>query len=189
MTPSWLVFLLLALMGVERVYETFFRTKEPPGKIKEKWTLKGMVIFHTLISLSALLEYTFTHPLLNLWLTFLGCFFYFFALWGRYKVYSVLGRNWSKWVKIVEGQRLIKEGPYRLVRHPFYLFVILETTGIPLIVNSWIGLSIALFGYIPFLLMRAKLEEKLLIEEFGQEYLDYKKFTPLISPFPWKRIK
>jgi methyltransferase len=56
-----------------------------------------------------------------------------------------LGRYWTTRVIVVPHARLVKKGPYRLLRHPNYLVVVLEIALLPLALGSWplaLGFSI-----------------------------------------------
>jgi protein-S-isoprenylcysteine O-methyltransferase Ste14 len=90
-------------------------------------------------------------------------------------------------IKMIEGHRLVKDGPYSYVRHPLILCAMIEAVGLALIPNSYYTLLIALFGFVPFMVFRAYLEERMLIEEFGDEYRKYKK--EVFSFFPIKKVK
>ena len=54
--------------------------------------------------------------------------------------------------------------------------------GIPLFFNCLMGLIIILLGNL-FLLIRIGIEEEMLVEEFGEEYIEYRKKTKRITPF------
>jgi protein-S-isoprenylcysteine O-methyltransferase Ste14 len=74
------------------------------------------------------------------------------------------------------------KGPYKLLRHPQYLSQILVDIGGGLAVMSYVLLPIAIIE-IPFLIMRAILEEKLLEKNFKERFADYKKKTGFLIPF------
>jgi protein-S-isoprenylcysteine O-methyltransferase Ste14 len=90
-------------------------------------------------------------------------------------------------VKVTEGHRLVKEGPYRYIRHPLILCVILEVIGFTLVSNSYFSTLGAILIFLPFMLYRIKLEERALIEKFGHEYIDYQHTTWMLLPIPWRR--
>jgi len=78
---------------------------------------------------------------------------------------------------------LVKEGPFRWVRHPAYTSMILEIVSIALILESWwMGLA-ALAALLPALALRIRIEEKALIEKFGESYLEFKRTTPALIPY------
>lgn len=83
---------------------------------------------------------------------------------------------------IREDHQLVTHGIYRYVRHPVYLGVIIAIIGIPVYTSSLYGFLIML-ALIPVILNRIRLEERLLTEEFGEAYLEYKATTRKLIPF------
>jgi len=93
-----------------------------------------------------------------------------------------LGELFSEDVRIIPEHRLITGGPYRLIRHPIYLGEIFFGLSIPMIIGSLYGCIIMLVP-IPMLLYRIRIEEKVLVSKFGQEYLDYASRTKKLIPY------
>jgi len=62
------------------------------------------------------------------------------SVWLIMAAVRVLGKQWSFAARVVEGHRLVTEGPYRLVRHPIYtgMFGMLVSTA--LAISHWIAL-------------------------------------------------
>lgn len=92
------------------------------------------------------------------------------AIWAR----ITLGRFWSGSVAIIEGQPVVKEGPYSIIRHPIYTGVIMILWGSFLLEPFGFALLIALFGTL-LLAGKARLEERLLERHLGDKYSHYKK--------------
>lgn len=94
-----------------------------------------------------------------------------------------LGRYYSYGLRTLRDHRLIKYGIYKYVRHPISLAAIIYDLGIPLVFSSLYGF-IMMLALIPLILYRTKIEESMLIERFGEEYIEYmkrtKKFIPLV---------
>ena len=88
---------------------------------------------------------------------------------------------------LYRGHRLIRSGPYRFVRHPMYLAVILAAFGALLIFRTWamVLFSISSLGVI----LRARREERLLAEEFGEEWETFMRRIPGWIPQFRKRVK
>ena len=84
-------------------------------------------------------------------------------------------------LQIVEGHRLIKDGLYKHVRHPLYSGEIMRNFGFPLIFSSVYGAFLMVLGMI-LLLFRIEIEEKMLIEAFGEEYKEYQNNTKKLIP-------
>jgi protein-S-isoprenylcysteine O-methyltransferase Ste14 len=93
-----------------------------------------------------------------------------------------LGRNFSRVVEIEAEHHLVKDGPYRWIRHPAYTGMLLIYFGITLAVGSWIGALAAAFLVGAATLYRIRVEEVVLLEAFGQEYQDYKQLTWRLFP-------
>jgi protein-S-isoprenylcysteine O-methyltransferase Ste14 len=92
-----------------------------------------------------------------------------------------LRANYSSTVLIREGHELVDRGLYRFVRHPIYLGALLVVLGLPLATSSWIALPPMLL-LIPLILYRIRIEERLLLEEFGEEYRSYMRRTRRLVP-------
>jgi protein-S-isoprenylcysteine O-methyltransferase Ste14 len=84
-------------------------------------------------------------------------------------------------------QRLLTDGPYALSRNPMVFGTLSAYLGASLLSGSWSSLILYLV-FSSLLLVYLKLvEERELAERFGQAYLDYKRRTSFIIPWPRKR--
>jgi protein-S-isoprenylcysteine O-methyltransferase Ste14 len=88
----------------------------------------------------------------------------------------------SSRLQIVEGHRLITNGVYSRIRHPLYLGEITRNLGFTLILSSLYGFAFVLVGGL-FLPFRIEIEERMLLEEYGEEYEEYKKRTKKLIPY------
>jgi protein-S-isoprenylcysteine O-methyltransferase Ste14 len=83
-----------------------------------------------------------------------------------------LGRQYSAEVTIQKDHQLITAGPYRRIRHPRYLGILLLTVGASLAFRTWAGF--ALFPIVlALLLWRIRDEETLMEREFGEAWRAY----------------
>ncbi len=102
-------------------------------------------------------------------------------------VHKVLGANFSSSLVIRNGHRLIKSGPYRLVRHPMYSAYLLLFIGTGLLSANWL-IGISGIGVIATLMtIRLAREEALLLARFGNEYNTYRQSTGMFIPLVWPR--
>ncbi len=92
-----------------------------------------------------------------------------------------LGNYFLNGINSLRKHKLVKHGVYRYIRHPLYLGAILLNLGIILLFSSLLGFLV-MMGYIPCVLYRIQIEEKMLVERFGKEYRDYMKKTKKIIP-------
>ena len=74
---------------------------------------------------------------------------------------------------------LVTHGLYRLMRHPLYTFGLLFLWLSPSMTINSLIVYISLTVYI---LVGAYFEERKLLREFGQAYVDYKNSTPMLIP-------
>jgi protein-S-isoprenylcysteine O-methyltransferase Ste14 len=101
-----------------------------------------------------------------------------FAIWAR----ITLGKNWSGAIQKVEGQRLIRKGPYKHIRNPIYTGIVCGFCGTFITfgtVASLLGFVIICISYIA----KVKKEENFLVTEFGEEYKTYMNDSWALIPY------
>jgi len=82
-----------------------------------------------------------------------------------------------------ETGQIIKDGPYRWVRHPLYLSMIVSLAGFSLMVRSFWGIVSVFALFLPSLIYRAKLEEQALDHKYGSKWQKYARKTAFLVPF------
>jgi protein-S-isoprenylcysteine O-methyltransferase Ste14 len=105
------------------------------------------------------------------------------SVWFVSAAVRTLGKQWSLAARVLEGHKLITEGPYSVVRNPIYtgMFGMLLATG--LAISHWIVLLIAIIVFAIGTAIRVYSEEKLLREAFGEEFEAYARKVPAVVPF------
>jgi protein-S-isoprenylcysteine O-methyltransferase Ste14 len=101
---------------------------------------------------------------------------------GRVKALRDLGNNYSQFIECVPFGRLVTTGMYSTIRHPLYLFYIIEMSGFLAIRYSFISLA-ALIIVILSVIYRIKAEESALSKTFGKEFKAYRQRTKYLIPF------
>jgi len=76
---------------------------------------------------------------------------------------------------VLPDQKLVDNGPYGLVRHPIYLFAFLVWLALAVGYASLVILAVFVVYSMPILVLYAREEEKLMLEQFGLEYREYQK--------------
>ena len=90
----------------------------------------------------------------------------------------------SRTIEVVENQKVVDTGLYKIVRHPMYMATLFLFLSMPLILNSPISFVIMLV-YIPIIIKRMKNEEEVLEKEL-QGYKEYKKKIKYrLIPYIW----
>ena len=101
-----------------------------------------------------------------------------FRIWSH----VILDKSYSSTLEIRDDHRLVKNGPYKYIRHPIYTGTILSVMCIPVFTSSLIGFLLSLLS-IPLFIYRIKNEEMMLVEEYGDEYREYQKETWRLFPY------
>jgi protein-S-isoprenylcysteine O-methyltransferase Ste14 len=83
------------------------------------------------------------------------------------------------------SEQLVLNGPYRWVRHPLYLSMIITLLGIIIVLESLGGIISLVVLFLPSSVYRAKLEERALAKKFGQAWDAYVAGTYFIVPWFW----
>ena len=95
----------------------------------------------------------------------------------------VMGRHLRIMPEPAADAKLLRRGPYRLIRHPMYSAVVLAAAGWLLCDFSWARLA-CLAALLPVLAFKAAREERLLGEKFP-DYADYRAATRRFVPWVW----
>jgi protein-S-isoprenylcysteine O-methyltransferase Ste14 len=101
-----------------------------------------------------------------------------FAVWARMH----LGKNWSGRVAIKVNHKLIRTGPYQFVRNPIYTGILIGYAGTAIVIGelwAFLLILIAMAGF----LIKIRVEEKVLLEEFGEAYSQYRKEVRALIPY------
>jgi protein-S-isoprenylcysteine O-methyltransferase Ste14 len=106
-----------------------------------------------------------------------------FAAGGALRLWPVyvLGNRFSGLVAIQQGHTLVTDGIYRVIRHPSYLGLLLNSLGWALAFRSGVGLLLTAVTLVP-LVARIRAEERLLQSQFGAEYDAYRARTSRLVP-------
>jgi len=89
-----------------------------------------------------------------------------------YWTLSSLGKNLTDTVVTRVSATLVTHGPYRWVRHPFYVTTALVMVSVTLLTANWL-IGITSLIVLAMLAIRTPKEEQALVERFGQAYIDY----------------
>jgi len=119
------------------------------------------------------------------WLFYPGLILWLLGLAYTGWAYRTLGHFFSLDVQIQNDHRVVDTGPYRLLRHPGYAGFSLGLLGLGVALQSWASLLVLLFATIAALAYRIPIEEKFLVAELGDDYVQYMTNTKRLVPFVW----
>ena len=167
---KWIFAAVLLFLVIERIENTFSNK----GRM-----LKGIKIFHrgffyvlltVYLAIIAVSSYSFfTAGEIDLPVTAAGAVIFAAGALCRRAAIRTLSSFWSVFIEVKEGQKIVREGIYRYLKHPYYTAVVIELIGFSLICNSFWGVFLTLTLQIPLLLVRIYYENRILCV-FGRRF-------------------
>ena len=94
-----------------------------------------------------------------------------------------LGKYGGSKIVIENEHQLITSGLYYYIRHPIYLGFLILFSGYSVALGSIVMMIVITGAFLLIFKKRMNLEEKLLISQFGEEYLNYMNRTKRLIPF------
>ncbi len=165
--------LLMALTGLERLAELFVTRRNARWSLERGGVEYGRGHFPPMVALhTALLAGCVLEPLLleRAFIPALGWPMLALALGCqalRWWCITTLGPRWNTRVIIVRGLPRVTSGPYRFLRHPNYVVVVLEGIALPLVHTAWITALVFSVLNAWLLTVRIRCEEQALSELEG----------------------
>jgi methyltransferase len=161
-TTRWLYLAVLALVVAERLFELRLsrrneRRARALGAVEagaEHFRFMAALHAAFLVSCAAevvLLERPFV-PVVSA----LAGFALLATMGLRYCAVSSLGDRWNTRVLVLPGVPPVTVGPYRLLRHPNYLAVVVEVAALPMLHTAW--LTATLFTVLDAWMLRVRIE-------------------------------
>ena len=114
-----------------------------------------------------------------------GVMCFVIGLWLFYRSHADLGTNWSISLEIREEHRLITDGVYRGIRHPMYSALLLYSVGQALVIPNWVAGLSNVVAFAVLFALRVGAEERMMAEQFGDEYAAYSARTKRLIPGVW----
>jgi protein-S-isoprenylcysteine O-methyltransferase len=161
-----------------------FRRSGPDAARKDSGSLLILnAVIYTAVAVGMYLGATgrghFPVPVTVFWLGLLAIVF---GLAVRWWAVLSLRRFFTVDVAIHPDHRLVRIGPYRLVRHPAYAGSLLSFAGLAICGSSWVSLLVTLVPITAAFLYRIRVEERALLLAFPSEYREYSEHTFRILP-------
>lgn len=188
LTYKYIILATLAISGIIRGYYELRYMRVPLVKIYKGTREKFFVKFVGFCITGPVLIYVFFDYLnfahinfpgiLRLIAGILMLFNVFYFLW----IHLTLGRNWSPILVISKDQKLITYGPYKSIRHPMYTSIWLHLFCMMFVSGNWIVGTIGILAFGTSYFIRINEEESMMIDEFGEDYINYKKKTRRLIP-------
>jgi len=127
----------------------------------DKKGYKYIVLMHNLFFISVITEFVFLERQLNeYWKVLLIIFICTQLL--RYWAIFTLGKRWNTMILVLPNTELINTGPYKYLKHPNYITVIIEIAVIPLLFSCYYTAVVFSILNLIVLKRRIRIEEEAL---------------------------
>ena len=117
------------------------------------------------------------------WAVVTGVLILAFGLWVFRRSHKDLGRNWSVTLEIRDKHKLVSRGLYRFIRHPMYASFLLIGLAQAFLLPNWVAGLSGLAGFAVLFFTRVDVEERMMLDNFGDEYRAYSSKTKRIIPY------
>jgi methyltransferase len=159
---------LVALVGAERVAELVVSVRNAAWSRERGGVESGlghypfMVVLHTGLLVGALVEAWVRRPDVPAWLAWSTTLLVLASQALRWWCIGTLGRRWNTRVIVVPGLAPVDRGPYRWLRHPNYVAVVVEGAALPLVHAGWITALVFTVLNAGLLAVRIRVEDEAL---------------------------
>ena len=107
------------------------------------------------------------------------------GLWLLHWKNGDLGRSWSAFFGLKENYRQVTEGVYRRIQHPMSFSLLLIGVGQTLALPNYLAGTAPLVPMILLVAFRIPAGERMMIEEFDDEYEAFRNRTMRVIPALW----
>lgn len=155
---------LVAVVGLERLAELVVSRRNAAWSLERggRETGRGhypvMVVLHTGLLVGMLVEAWLRRPEVPPALAASMLVLAVASQGLRWWCITALGRRWNTRVIVVPGLPLVASGPYRLMRHPNYVAVVVEGVALPLVHAAWVTALVFTLANIMLLRVRLRAE-------------------------------
>jgi protein-S-isoprenylcysteine O-methyltransferase Ste14 len=115
-------------------------------------------------------------------IAWVGVAFGFLGLGTRLWAVLTLRERYTKTLLVHAEHAFERRGPYRWVRHPGYLGSLLVLNGMALASGNWMVLASSLIATLLAYAYRIRVEDRMLVDAFGQPYADYRQQVRALLP-------
>ena len=176
---TYFIFLLTEI-SLNRMLRSTSNDKQ--GADKESVTLIWVTVILSMTVAGYVAE-KFSAPIFSSHLrTYIGVALIYIGIIIRLVAVYTLGQFFTVDVTIRKNHQLKKDGCFRYVRHPNYAALLISFLGVGITDNNWFSLVIIFIPILTAFIIRINIEEKVLIQHFGVEYLAYRKTTKRLIP-------
>lgn len=118
------------------------------------------------------------------WNTFFAIGMALVVIGLKIRLHSILTLNqyFTYSVAKMETHKIIETGLYKFIRHPGYLGQLIIFIGLSSSISNWLSILVMMIPVTLGYLYRIKVEERFMLEQLGEDYLNYQEWTKRLIP-------
>jgi methyltransferase len=184
MVSTSLYLAFLAVIGLERLHELRVATRNARTAFARGGVEHGqahyrvMVVMHALFLPACAAEVVALHRPFPGAVGWIAASLVVAAQLLRASAVRALGDRWNTRIIVVPDLQPITEGPYRYLRHPNYVAVVVEMTCIPAVHGAWVTCLLFTVANAAVLFVRIRGEEAALGQSWEVAFADKSRFLP-----------
>lgn len=188
--PVWKILFMIFWLGVilikKRYADTYQKTtkaKQVKTKLAESQILLWALAFNLLPLIYVFTGFPESYDMnLSFLVRSFGAVLMIISVFILYTTHKELGKNWSPLLEIAKGHNLVTTGIYKKIRHPMYSSIWLRAIGQWLLLSNWFVGLVGLLLWAVAYFSRIRVEEGMMLKQFGNEYRTYMKKTGRLWP-------
>lgn len=176
--------ILLSILIIERIYELYLSRRNAARAFSRGASELGfghypaMVALHSAFIASCAFEAGFFPRLLPPTIVWTALVVEVLAQALRYWAVMTLGERWNTRVIVMTAEAPVTRGPYRFVRHPNYVAVVIEIAAVPLIGGAVVTAIVFSILNAALLVVRIRTEENALGTRWADAFRARPRFVP-----------
>jgi len=151
------------------------------GAVKTRKDRGSLIFLWIMITAGFTCGFYLSRPFNPLWST-PGIFLIIVGIVVRWAAIIQLGKSFTVDVAITDSAKLKTDGIYERVRHPSYSGLLLVVAGFSFAMSSVYSFAALVLPVLIAVIYRIGIEEKVLQNEFGDTFLQYKSHTRKLIP-------
>lgn len=182
------IIIIIAVSYLYGLFEVFMNLRQrSKGKVTSTRDKGSLWLLYGLITLGYALSFSIGATKMGRvypWNTFfeLGMLLMVIGLTVRIHSILTLKQFFTYSVSKVENQKIIGTGLYKFIRHPGYLGQLIIFFGISTSISNLLSIFVMMVLVTVGYVYRIRVEERFMVEELGEDYVNYQARTKRIIP-------
>jgi len=182
------IIIIIAVSYLYGFFEVFMNLRQrSKSKVATTGDKSSLWLLYSLITVGYALSFSIGATKIGriyYWNTFFAIGMALVVIGLMIRIHSILTLNqyFTYSVAKVENHKIIETGLYKFIRHPGYLGQLIIFIGISTSISNWLSILVMMIAITLGYFYRIKVEERSMLEQLGEDYLNYQERTKRLIP-------